>query len=166
MRKSPHKKQTVVRFDDNQMEEIERRDRFRRLNTEKKASGSKNSIGSSLGDDESQNKAEEFEESGIIIKNLVRINTAADIDYSIANSPSRRKRADDSATNMGSLVSEQQNASQKGFNFSMAVSAIELEDSQVSSPLSKKKTHLALRGKELPLGVSPVRGNRLAMKIA
>jgi hypothetical protein len=66
------------------MEELDRRDRLRVLNTEKKASGSKNSLGSSFGDDESQSGGK-FEESGIIIKNLVRVNTTVDVDYSIAS---------------------------------------------------------------------------------
>ena len=108
-----------------------------RLNTEKKASGSKNSLGSSFGDDESQNKGEEFEEAGIIIKNLVRINTTADIDYSIANSPSRRKKATDSVTHMGSVISGQQNDNPQKLNFQQAVRSVQLNDSQDSSPVAK-----------------------------
>lgn len=164
LRKSPNKKQTIVRFDDDQVQELERRDRLRRLNTEKKASGSKNSLGSSFGDDESQNKGEEFEDSGIIIKNLVRINTTADVDYSIANSPTRRKKADDSVTNMGSVISGFKNDSTNEFNFKQAVFNMELDDSKNSSPPDKNKG--PVNGMHLPIGVSPVRGNRLALKLA
>jgi hypothetical protein len=96
----------------------------------------------------------------------VRVNTTVDIDYSIANSPSRRKKADDSVTNMGSIFSGKHPDNKKGIDFSKAISVFEINDSQEGSPVRKQKKHMALKVKEIPPGVSPVRKNRLAMKLA
>ena len=44
-----------------------------------------------------------------------------------------------------------------------------MNDSEVSSPAhsaEKKRKHLSIKARDLPVGVSPVRGKSLAMKLA
>ena len=105
------------------MQELDTRDKLRRLNTEKKSPGRKASLGSSFGDDESQKSGKEFEDSGIIIKNLVRVNTAADMDYSIANSRLRKESVAGSVCEMASPLSSKQQLPHKGIDFSLAIHA-------------------------------------------
>ena len=67
---------------------------------------------------------------------------------------------------MGSMMSGNQADNRKGIDFSKAVSVFELNDSEDFSQKKRSKKHISLKPTEIPFGVSPLRRNKLAMKLA
>lgn len=152
------KKETVLKFNNEEMNDLDSRDRLRRLNTEKKPQGtpSKRSIGSSFGDDESENERKnQLEESGIIIKNLERMNTNAD-GYSIASKKKRKKAADTSNNDIISLHTESRADHLQGLDFSDVNSLFDPTESPNMSPINNKR-RLRKDSGNLSGSISPLR---------